>query len=71
MPDTTPPRRRWLYPVTLLTTAGVTVAVTALLMNINRHKQEARETHFRIVALDENTVDPAVWGQNFPRQYDG
>jgi nitrite reductase (cytochrome c-552) len=55
----------------LLATAGITVGVTALLMNINQRKQEARETYFRVVALDENTVDPAVWGQDFPRQYDG
>ncbi len=75
MPDTTPsnPRtpRRWLYPAALLAVAGVTFGLTALLMNINQRKQEARETHFRVVDLDENTVDPAVWGQNFPREYDG
>ena len=25
---------------------------------------------FRVVELDDNTVDPAVWGKNFPIQYD-
>ena len=30
------------------------------------------QAHFvRVVELDENTIDPAVWGKNFPRQYDG
>src|SRR5215207_9148953 len=70
MPDKPPPRR-WPYAVVLLAAAGATFGMTALLMNINQRKQEARETHFRVVDLDENTVDPAVWGQNFPRQYDG
>jgi hypothetical protein len=42
----------------------------ALLMNIFERKQEARNPFFRVVELDEATVDPAVWGKNFPLQYD-
>ncbi|MSV30211.1 MAG: ammonia-forming cytochrome c nitrite reductase subunit c552 [Bryobacterales bacterium] len=42
-----------------------------LLMNVRERKDEARQTHFEIVKLDENVVDPAEWGKNFPRQYDG
>ena len=45
--------------------------MTALLVNIFEHKQEARNPFYRVVALDENTDDPAVWGKNFPLQYDG
>ncbi|HMQ31772.1 MAG TPA: ammonia-forming cytochrome c nitrite reductase subunit c552, partial [Chloroflexaceae bacterium] len=30
-----------------------------------------RQDVFRVVELSEETEDPAVWGQNFPRQYDG
>jgi nitrite reductase (cytochrome c-552) len=72
MPDAVSPlRRRWLYPAILLVTAGATFGLTALLMNINQRKQEAQQTHFRVVDLDENTIDPAVWGRDFPRQYDG
>ena len=26
--------------------------------------------YVKLVDLDEETVDPAVWGKNFPRQYD-
>ncbi len=71
MTDPTPPRRRWLYPAALVATAGATFGLTALLMNINQRKQEARETFVRVVDLDETTADPAVWGKNFPREYDG
>jgi nitrite reductase (cytochrome c-552) len=47
-----------------------TVAVTALLINIFEHKQEARNPFFRVVELSETTEDPATWGKNFPLQYD-
>ncbi|GLH71234.1 cytochrome c-552 [Geothrix rubra] len=51
--------------------AVATVLVMALYANIAARKAEARQTSFRVVDLDEKTVDPAVWGKNFPRQYDG
>src|SRR5215204_1583463 len=63
-------RYRGVYLAVILT-ALATVAVTALLVNIFEHKQEARQPFYRVVALDENTDDPAVWGKNFPLQYDG
>lgn len=43
----------------------------ALLLNIFERKQEARQSYVRVVPLDETTVDPAVWGKNFPFHYDG
>ena len=51
--------------------AVATVLVMALYANISARKVEARQTSFRVVDLDEKTVDPAQWGKNFPRQYDG
>jgi nitrite reductase (cytochrome c-552) len=45
--------------------------VTALLVNIMERKQEAREPFFRVVELTDEIDDPAVWGKNFPFQYDG
>ena len=45
--------------------------MTALLVNIFERKQEARNPFFRVVELTDETVDPAVWGKNFPLQYDG
>jgi nitrite reductase (cytochrome c-552) len=50
--------------------AFAAVGVTALLVNIMEHKQEARNPFFRVVELTDDTEDPAVWGKNFPVQYD-
>ncbi len=45
-------------------------AITGLLVNIIERKQEARNPFFRVVELTDQTEDPAVWGKNFPLQYD-
>ena len=67
-----PPRKKWkLYLMTILGTALVTALVLALITNIAERKREAKESFVRLVDLDEDTIDPAVWGQNFPREYDG
>jgi nitrite reductase (cytochrome c-552) len=61
-------RRRFLIIVgaaVLMTIVGV-----ALLMNIFERKQEARNPFYRVVELTDDTDDPAVWGKNFPLQYD-
>jgi nitrite reductase (cytochrome c-552) len=50
--------------------AVAAIAVTALLVNIFEHKQEARNPFYRVVELTDDTEDPAVWGKNFPMQYD-
>lgn len=42
-----------------------------ILGNITQRKVEARETVFRLTTLSEQSSDPAEWGKNFPRQYDG
>jgi nitrite reductase (cytochrome c-552) len=60
-----------LYGAVLLVTAGLTFGVTALLMNIAQRKSEARQTFFRVVELTDATIDPAAWGKNFPREYEG
>ncbi|MBK7933573.1 MAG: ammonia-forming cytochrome c nitrite reductase subunit c552 [Acidobacteria bacterium] len=43
----------------------------ALLTNIMERKQESKNPFFRVVELTDETDDPAVWGKNFPMQYDG
>jgi nitrite reductase (cytochrome c-552) len=50
--------------------AVVTVGATALLVNIFERKQEARNPFYRVVELTDETIDPAIWGKNFPFQYD-
>jgi len=50
--------------------AFVTLLFLALLVNIFQRKQEARNPFFRVVELTDETEDAAVWGKNFPLQYD-
>lgn len=65
-------RRFWTLMALLFgVVAGVTAGVTALLVNIFERKQEARNPFYRVVELTDDTVDPAIWGKNFPLQYDG
>ena len=64
--------RRFTTPVLVAIIAAVAaVAVAALLVNIFTRQQEARNPFYRVVELNDETVDPAVWGKNFPLQYDG
>lgn len=48
----------------------VAVAVAALLVTIVRRQEEARRPYLQVVELTDETTDPAVWGKNFPLQYD-
>lgn len=50
--------------------ALATIALLALLITIFEHKQESRNPFFRVVELTDTTEDAAVWGKNFPMQYD-
>ncbi len=43
----------------------------ALLVNILERRTEARNPFYRVVELTDRTTDPAVWGKNFPLQWDG
>jgi nitrite reductase (cytochrome c-552) len=66
-------RREFRWSWLLLAAFGaavVVVGVAALLVNIFQRKQEARNPFYRVVVLDDTTDDAAVWGKNFPLQYD-
>ncbi|MBX3001220.1 MAG: ammonia-forming cytochrome c nitrite reductase subunit c552 [Caldilineaceae bacterium] len=43
--------------------------LAALLLNIQERRTEAAEFPLRIIEIPEDELDPAVWGVNFPRQY--
>jgi len=61
-------------PVSILVVVVAAVAVVVVLWlreNIATRKDEAKQLVFRIVNLTEQTANPAEWGKNFPRQYDG
>jgi len=60
----------WPVILGLLGVAGLTVLLLSLLTNIFERKQEARQPFVRVVEVTEDTMDPKVWGQNWPLQYD-
>jgi len=51
-------------------TAVATIGITALLVNIYEHKQEARNPFYRVVELTDTTEASETWGKIFPMQYD-
>ncbi len=60
-----------LILITALVAALAAAGGAALLVNITQRKQEARNPFYRVVELSDTTEDPALWGKNFPMQYDG
>ncbi len=63
-------KKGWPYIALLVVVAVVTAGVTALLINVTERKAEERTPFVRLVEVDEDTTDPAVWGKNWPKQYD-
>jgi nitrite reductase (cytochrome c-552) len=73
-PTSTSNSSRWTGRRFVLLTALVatlaTIGGVALLINIFERRQEGRNPFYRVVELTDETEDPAVWGKNFPLQYD-
>ncbi len=72
-PSIPQPVRAKAFRVALLTIVVAilaTIAGLAFLTNIIERKQEAKNPFFRVVELNDDLSDPAVWGKNFPLQYD-
>lgn len=51
--------------------AAIGAGILALLLNIFERKQEAKQRYLKFVEVTEDDVDPAKWGINWPREYDG
>src|SRR5215813_12366804 len=69
----TPPAERkswWKWLLVAVVAAGFAAGIAALLVNIVQRKTEAKQQFLKLVEVDENTTDPAVWGANWPREYD-
>jgi nitrite reductase (cytochrome c-552) len=63
--------QKWLpVAVAFAAVAGLTILLLALLTNIFERKTEARQAFVRLVEVTEGTADPAVWGRNWPFEYD-
>ena len=63
-------RRGLPYVALIVVVAAATAGVTALLLNVGERKAEERTPFVRLVEVDEDTTDPAVWGTNWTKQYD-
>ena len=59
-----------IYWCIFVSTLILTSAVVALLININKRKEEARQYPLQIVEIDPDEPDSGVWGKNFPRQFE-
>src|SRR5215468_5784629 len=69
-PDQSASRNRWLLFSTVVLAAIAAAAIAGLLVNIFKHKEETKNPFFRVVELNDQIADPAIWGKNFPMQYD-
>ena len=69
-PATPPGPRRLLLGGVLFVAAALTAGLAALLVNISDRKHEATNPTVRVVELTDETVDPAVWGKDYPVEYD-
>jgi nitrite reductase (cytochrome c-552) len=58
------------YILLFFLTAIVTVSITLLLVNIFEKKQEAQLYPSVLKPVGEFEIDPKVWGENFPFEYD-
>lgn len=54
----------------VIVTAAATWSLASLLMNIRERKEESKWRRLELVELTEETVDPAMWAKNYPREYD-
>src|SRR5262245_37113507 len=66
------PRPHRILPFVIVALVATAAAVGAMLLftDILEKKGEAKNPYFRVVEITDDTEDPAVWGKNFPLQYD-
>jgi len=53
-----------------LSTMISTVLILMFLFSIRERKQEALQYPFKVIEIGEYEIDPAIWGKNFPLEYD-
>ncbi len=63
-------QKPWPYVGLVVVAAIATIVVFALLMNIQNKKAEATQYPLKVVDIPADELDPAVWGQNYPMEYD-
>src|SRR5512139_3539125 len=67
-----PRKKRWLLIVLVAAAFALgAVIAAALLVHIAERKQQTKNAYVKLVEVTENDVDPAKWGTNWPREFDG
>ncbi len=71
-PQPNRPRRRLIFALAgAFILGGVLMfGLAALLVSINEHQIEARAFPAQVSPIAQDELDPAVWGVNFPNEYD-
>ncbi len=59
-----------IYIAIFIAAALLTALVAGLLTNISSRKNEAAQYPLKVVEIGQEELDPAVWGKNFPYEYD-
>jgi len=70
VPPEKPRRRLLILAGVLVVMALAAFGLTALLVTIFEHRQEARTPFVRVAEVTEVSSDPVPWGMNWPRQFD-
>ena len=64
-------KKTWPAVVVLVVVALAAAFITWLFMDIMDKKQEAAHPWSPVAEITDTTFDPAVWGENWPKQYEG
>lgn len=70
MTDAERKRRLATYGLAALVLVFAAAAVFLLFLNIRQRKAEALVYPLKVVDIGQGELDPAVWGRNFPLEYD-
>ncbi|ABC80685.1 ammonia-forming cytochrome c nitrite reductase subunit c552 [Anaeromyxobacter dehalogenans] len=69
--ETQSPRKRALVVGAIAAVFALAAVLAAVvLVDVAQKKAEARNPVVRVVELTDETEDPAIWGKNFPVEYD-
>ncbi|MCS7221367.1 MAG: ammonia-forming cytochrome c nitrite reductase subunit c552 [Anaerolineae bacterium] len=63
-------RQLFIYVAIFVVAVALTAVAAALLVNISQRRLEAEQYPLKVVEIPKGELDPAVWGKNFPHQYD-
>jgi nitrite reductase (cytochrome c-552) len=61
---------KWVGPVIFLLTAGIIIVLTLLAVSIMERRWEAQRPALALKPIAKWEPDNAVWGQNYPREYE-